>query len=321
MVDPRHLAQALPLPRLPRRDRDRQRARRSSSTSSASAVPNTTTGIGAAPKSCWSGPARRCGGCRHGSRRNPSSSGAVAIPRDAGASADVSRLAALISTYARIGPHLLAAGRPRCCILALVVFVPVGLLHAIDDQCRDRLDRLQRRLRAAGGDGCGASDCRYRADRRGLLRRSRGDLAHPPPRWSAPLAARSRQHGQLRAADRGRPDLRLAWSRSGSSSSCPVCSSTSGSALRLRWSRSSTGASAPPSLAASTSSAATFWLVAAVLVPVEVLGDGLTEWRHQPHPRPLRPRTLLSRVARRRPLPTSPSPPSTLSPLCCSQST
>ena len=68
------------------------------------------------------------------------------------------------------------------------------------------------------------------------------------------------------------------WSRSAwSPSSCRACSPSSGSGLPRRWSRSSTAASAPPSAAASSSSAARLLVVAFVLIPIELVGDALTD--------------------------------------------
>ena len=110
LADPRHLAQALPLPRLPRRDRDRQRARRRP----VRLPPRRHRTPPLAPplrrRAADRRAQRRAAGARPRSRRSRSSNGAASTRPAAGAIADVSppRRAALDLRPDR--PHLLALG-------------------------------------------------------------------------------------------------------------------------------------------------------------------------------------------------------------------
>src|SRR6188472_20251 len=102
----------------------------SSSTSSASAAPNTTTGTGAAPKRDWSGSSHRCSASRPPNRRRRDCRTAAVTRPAGGATADVSRRAELASTYTRIG-RTYVRWAPSLLLLAVVVFVPLGLIHAL----------------------------------------------------------------------------------------------------------------------------------------------------------------------------------------------
>src|SRR6476620_864550 len=64
------------------------------------------------------------------SRRSRSSSGAVSIRRAAGAVADMRRTRSLLSIYARIG-QTYWRWAPSLLLLAVVVFVPLGAIHAL----------------------------------------------------------------------------------------------------------------------------------------------------------------------------------------------
>ena len=71
VADPQHLPEALPLPRLSRRDRRSAPTTWSFSTCIASAAPSTTTGIEPAPRRCFSAISVACKGCAPPTRAAP----------------------------------------------------------------------------------------------------------------------------------------------------------------------------------------------------------------------------------------------------------
>ncbi len=90
-------------------------------------------------------------------------------------------------------PHLLRAGRGRCCRSRLLVFVPLGLIHAIPVHADLRSNSSGGGARLLGVAIAILALAGDRADRRGLLHRGGGDRAHPPPRRESRQAcARSR---------------------------------------------------------------------------------------------------------------------------------
>ena len=142
----------------------------------------------------------------------------------------------------------------------------------------------------------------HRADRRGLLHRRRGDLADPSQRGQTALPARDRRYGQLRPADRDRRDLRspgraLGWSRL-----------VVPGVLAFVW----LGLAAPVVEIEHRGIRAAFrrsvelvrgkfFLVAFVLIPIEIAGDALTDLDHRPRPRAASAARWVRRVGGRRP--------------------
>ena len=269
LADPRHLAEALPLSRLPRRDRDRRRAH----------VVQYVHRLGGTEHHHWH---RRCaeellvpelrelkrvpaGESRAGEARGRGR-------RQVGAAAPLSVSPAgrpLSALYARIG-RIYCGWAPTLLLLASVVFVPLGLLHALPvhvDAGAIDLDSGARGLRPVGAV--------LALTATGLI----GEVfysgavaiaAHPPRATSEPPSLREiARHDQLRAADRDRPALRRSSSRSGSSLFFVpgvlvfVYLGLAGAGGRDR----AAAASAPPSGAASTSSAASSGSSLAVLRP------------------------------------------------------
>ena len=280
LADPRHLPQALPLPRLPRRHRDRRRAHRRPVRAAGSAAPSTTTGTGAAPKSCWSPELRqvqRVPAARVLARRSSRRAAGAVGPATAPLSVS-RRLASSLSLYARIG-------RTYCQLGPVAAAARGRRLRPARAAPRARRSRRgSARSTSAAGSRSSARSLRRarRSSTTGLL----GEvfytgavavsLTHPttsrPP--SLREIARDVNYGRLIAVDliygvarRGRP-RRLLRSRESSSSSS--------SAWPRRWSRSRTAASAPRFGRSVSLVRGKFWLVLAVLLPIEIVGDALT---------------------------------------------
>ena len=150
------LAQALPLPRLPRRDRDRQRARRRPVRLPARRHRTPSLAPALRRRAADRGAARRCSGSRRPNRRRRGCSTAAATRPGAGATVEVSRRAELASVYIRIGRTYIRWA-PSLLLLAVVVFVPLGLLHAVAINAEIGSFGLQQwpqaRRRRSGGAG------------------------------------------------------------------------------------------------------------------------------------------------------------------------
>ncbi len=160
----------------------------------------------------------------------------------------------------------------------MIVFVPVGLLHALAITVEDGAIEFGSFVEILGTvvalivlaiTGL-LGEVFYTGAVAALMTGDHDD--HEPP--SLAEIAREIEYG---AADRDRRDLRASSSRSGSSSSSfPASSPSSSSPSPPPIVEIEGQASAPPSAAASGLVRGRFWTVLAVLLPIELIGDSLT---------------------------------------------